>query len=437
MLDRLAAIPSLAPLLAERADLSASHVRTLLSHGNPSAVHTLLEKGLVHPADVPVANESVALVLTGHPATDSSLTRALAFHPDPTVRRRLPEHAHSLPADVIDRLACDTPEVAAELAASHALPPAVTWALSRHPSIDVRRAVAASSFTSAPVLVALSSEDDLARELASNPATPPPVAADLVRHHASRYFLASRTDLPVPVYEELASEFEPGILTRLASNPAVPAHVLRQLTDTRALRHVLLRNPAVPLDLLVELAPVARIGSDPVPRIASASAAELRELAASPVAQVRMMVAARPDLPLDVVAGLVGDPDDGVVAAVVTSPSVSVAQLWELVSRPGVFPRVALNPLCPAELLQHMALRGSSVGETCRAIARHPNASGETLLLCLGDAQARYLAAGHPHLPVDEIVRMLGSEFTARAAASNPSLPVRVMERLVPVSPTT
>jgi len=58
LLDRLAAIPPLAPLLAERADLSPSHVRTLLSHGDPSAVHTLLEKGLVHPADVQIGRAS-------------------------------------------------------------------------------------------------------------------------------------------------------------------------------------------------------------------------------------------------------------------------------------------------------------------------------------------------------------------------------------------
>jgi hypothetical protein len=435
LLDRLTAMPSLASELANRTDLSPQHVRTLLSHNDPSVVYTLLQKETVHPADVPFTTEQIALVLAGHPRADPSLVRALAFHPDPAVRASLPERVRSLPEDVIERLAADDPRVAAELAASHALPRAVAESLSRHPSVDVRRALAAGPHTPASVLVSLSSEDALARELASNPATPPLIAADLVRHHASRYFLASRPDLPAEVYEVLASEFEPGILAELASNPAVPPHVLRQLTDTRALRHALLRNPVIPLDLLLELAPVA--GFDPVPRIASASVPELREMAASPVAQVRMMVAARPDLPADLFAVLVADAD--VVVAAAACPRATVAQLWDVVSRhgPRSFGRVALNPLCPPELLHHMALRGCPAGETCRAIARHPASPGETLVLCLEDARARYLAAAHPNLPADEIVRLLGSEFTARAAASNPSLPVRVMERLVPFGPTT
>ena len=53
------------------------------------------------------------------------------------------------------------------------------------------------------------------------------------------------------------------------------------------------------------------------------------------------------------------------------------------------------------------------------------------MLLCLGDAQARHLAACHPNLPVETILELLGSEFTARPAAANPSLPVHVMEELL------
>ncbi|WP_434442151.1 hypothetical protein [Lentzea sp. E54] len=430
LLDRLVVFPELGFELASRADLSTGHVHALLSHGDPSVVHQLLSTHRVRPADVPLTTEPVALALTGHPGADPAVARVLAFHPDPAIRRQLPERAHHLPADVIERLAGDDdPEVVAELVTFHALPPALALAVSRHPAAGVRHAVAASPHTPAPVLVALSADDSLARELASNPATPPLVAADLLRHHASRYFLASRTDLPVEVYERLASEIEPGILSELAANPAVPAAVLRHLTGTRAL----LRNPAIPLDLLVELAPAARIGTEVVPRVAAASAAELRTLAGSPVTQVRMMVAARADLPLDLVQSLVLDDDPGVAAAVVTNPLVSVTQLWELVSRHGarLYPRVARNPSCPPELLHHMALAVSSAEQTYRAIARHPAARGETLSLCLEDAQARHLAAAHPHLPVETIVEFLGSEFTAGPAAANPSLPVAVMEDLL------
>ncbi|RDI25602.1 hypothetical protein DFR72_108300 [Lentzea flaviverrucosa] len=433
LLDRLVTRPGLAAELADRADLTPEHVRALLAHGDSMAVHRLLENGKVTPADVPIANESVALVLTGRPDADPALTRALAFHPDPSVRARLPESACSLPADVVALLARDPePEVVAELVLFHALPPTLAESLSRHPSPDVLRALASSPHTPASVLARLPS-GTLARELAANPATPPAAAADLLPHHASRYFLAGRPDLPAGVYEQLASELEPGILSHLAANPAVPVPVLRQLTGTRALRRVLLRNPAIPLDLLEDLAPAARIGPDLVPRIASASPAELRALAASPVAQVRMMVAARADLPPDLFTCLVLDDDPGVAGAVVVHPLVTVPQLWELASRHGsrLYPRVASNPLCPAELLHHMVLRAASVRETCRVVARHPCASGETLVLCSEDAQARHFAAAHPHLPVPVVVELLGSEFTAGAAAANPSLPVRVMEELV------
>ncbi|MGW6444979.1 hypothetical protein [Lentzea sp. NPDC055074] len=441
LLDRLVTRAELAPVLADRGDLTPPHVRALLAHGDSSAVHTLLEKELVRPADVPIANESVALVLTGRADSDPALARALAFHPDPAVRVRLPEQAWSLPTDVIALLARDpAAEVVAELVLFHELPLPLATTVSRHPDPGVRRALASSPHTPASVLTSLDPAEH-ARELAANPATPAALAANLLRHHASRYFLAGRTDLPSGVYEQLASELEPGILSQLAANPAVPAPVLRQLSGTRALRPVVLRNPAIPLDLLAELAPAARIGPDPVPRIASASATELRDLAASPVAQVRMMVALRAGLPADLFARLVADADQGVAAA--AAPRASVAELWELVSRHGVpvSGAVARNPLCPPELLHHMALRAGPVAGVHRAVAGHAAARGETLLLCLGDARARHLAAAHPNLPVATILELLGSEFTAGTAAANPSLPVHVMEELVdgrrPLGPTT
>ncbi|MDX3663489.1 hypothetical protein PV646_39915 [Streptomyces sp. ID05-26A] len=431
LLDRLVTSAELAPVLADRNDLTPQHVRAVLAHGDSLAVHTLLEKELARPEDVPIANESVALVLTGRADADPALARALAFHPDPSVRANLPEWACALPTDVIALLARDpSPSVVAELVLFHELPLPLASTVSRHPDPVVRRAVASSPHTPASVLATLD-RGELARELAANPTTPAALAADLLPHHASRYFLAERVDLPSGVYEQLASELEPGILSQLAANPAVPVPVLRQLSGTRALRPVVLRNPSIPLDLLTELAPAARIGPDPVPRIASASATELRDLAASPVAQVRLMVASRTDLPADLFARLVTDADHGVAAA--AAPRATAAELWELVSRHGVpvFAGVARNPSCPPELLHHMALRAESTGKVRRAVAGHAAARGETLLLCLGDARARHLAAAHPHLPVGTILELLGSEFTAGAAAANPSLPVRVMEDLV------
>ncbi len=430
LLDRLVAVPPLGWTLAARPDLRAHHVRALLALDDASVVAELLSRGRASPADVRSSDPSVLLAVTGHPDCDPSLVRSLAMHP--TARLRLPEIAVSLPADVLEFLAAD-PEVAAEVVRHHALPAPLADSLSRHPSFEVRAAVAASPHAPVSVLTRLGTEDALARRLAGNPATPGAVAAGLFRDHAARYFLASRTDLPVRVYEQLACEIEPGILTELATNPAVPVEVLRRLTGTRALRLALLRNPALPLDLLAEVAGTTRISRFRVPRVASASAAELWALAASGTAQVRKMVASRADLPIELVSSLVADPDFEVAGAVAANPLVTVDQLSALVERHGVqvHPWVARNASCPPELLHRMALSAGTVAETWRAVASHPAAWGETLLPCLGDAQARHLAAGHPHLPVGTIVELLRSEFTAGAAASNPSLPVPVMEELV------
>ncbi|NKE61623.1 hypothetical protein FXN61_34645 [Lentzea sp. PSKA42] len=432
LLDRLAQVPRAGFSLAQRPDLTSSQVRALLALDDWTVTSALVSSGRVEPAEVQVSNPWVALAVASHPDVDAGLIRSLAVHPDVDIRMRLAERARSLPPDVMERLAHSDPRVAVELVVHHALPFSLAVELSRHPSIEVRQAVAGSPHTPPSVLVRLSAEDALARWLAGNPATPASIAASLVHRHDARYWLAARTDLPDHLYELIASGVEPGILTQLAVNPAVPVHVLRQLAGTRALRLALLKNPAIPLDLLEFVAETARVGQGPVPRVASASEAELRTLAASTTVQLRMLVALRADLPLDLVHQLVLDPDPDVGEAVVTHPLVTVDQLRELVERhgPRLYPRAARNPLCPPELLHHMALRAGSE-ETYRAIARHPHAWGETLLLCLEDAQARHLAACHPNLPVATIVRLLASEFTAGPAAANPSLPVHVMEELL------
>jgi hypothetical protein len=187
----------------------------------------------------------------------------------------------------------------------------------------------------------------------------------------------------------------------------------------------LAENPALPPFLLDRLIALA----DGLTSLELARRTDL-----SP-AQVQALLAR--DDPAVVSALLVSGP---AVAQPISDPEPDVAeeaQLRELVERHGPerWPEAARNPHCPPDLLHHMASHAGTVVETYRAIARHPRARGETLLLCLGDAQARHLAACHPNLPVDTILELLGSEFTARPAAANPSLPVEVMEELL--RPTT
>lgn len=147
----------------------------------------------------------------------------------------------------------------------------------------------------------------------------------------------------------------------------------------------------------MQVAATARIGPEPVPRIAFATEVELRALAASATVQARLLVAGRADLPVDLVSRLVADPDPGVAAAVATNPLVTVDQLWALASRHGdrVYAAVARNLRCPAELLHHMALRASGA-EIYRAVARHPHALGETLFAVPGGCAGPAPRCGAP-----------------------------------------
>ncbi|KJK42561.1 hypothetical protein UK23_36590 [Lentzea aerocolonigenes] len=164
-----------------------------------------------------------------------------------------------------------------------------------------------------------------------------------------------------------------------------------------------------------------------------------------PVTDVWMalVVAEHPDAPPELVRWLAAHPDPVVRARVARlprflrpsprgepAPALTAAEIRVLVSEQGPSLSAARSPDCPPDLL-HLMAETAEEPEVLRAIARHPHASGETLLLCLGDAQARHLAAAHPHLPVPMILKLLGSEFTAGPAASNPSLPVEVMEELL------
>ncbi|MFS8104927.1 hypothetical protein LFM09_48285 [Lentzea alba] len=191
-----------------------------------------------------------------------------------------------------------------------------------------------------------------------------------------------------------------------ASDPATPEAVLRELArkSNREIRRMIVQNPSIPLDLLVSLAPLARTFD--VPRVASASVAEIRMLAASRVMQVRRLAAYRHDLPPDVVTTFLGDPEAEVRAGIAANPALSVDQLEDLSAHgdPRILFRVAQNPRCTPELLHRMARSG---GKACREIAKHPNASPETLLLCLRDEEAAFAAAANPALPVSAMEELL------------------------------
>lgn len=236
----------------------------------------------------------------------------------------------------------------------------------------------------------------------------------------------------------LAADPIPGIRADLAGNPAIDDALMRTLADDEdpGVRRHLAHNPYVPLDTLTRLAATTKLGAALPPRIATASTAEVAELARSTDSTVRMLLALRRDLPAGIRDALAADPDAKVLKSIAPHPGLSEAQLRAMVDRHGVrvLAKVATNPDASGALLEDLTRHRPPVQKAFREIARHPRATPQALLACLADIQARPIAAGHPALPPAAIVELLADEHSevVEAAARNPSLPCAVMPELMP-----
>ncbi|MEV6441341.1 hypothetical protein [Amycolatopsis sp. NPDC051716] len=420
LLDHLVATADdeVGPALAARGDLTRDHAGVLAARCGAGVWYPLLDSGLLTPADVPSGDPWRGLAVLEHPDADPAWFDRLARDPDPVIRAELSTRC-PLPEPVVDLLAAD-PDLDVVTSAARCQRP--TARLAADHRWDVRLALAANEQSPADLLRRIAGEAescrwspvawkpgaapiDLLATLAGNPATPPEIlpadAPELVR-----WRMASRTDLAGDVYARLAEDALPGVRWDLASNPAAVAFLppLLARDRSREIRQAAARNPRVPLGLLAELALETKVGRALVPRVATATEAELRTLAGSAAAQVRRLAAARPDLPADLVARFAEDPDAGVARAVAANPGLSPAQLRTL-ARHGatVAARIAAHPHCPAGLARAL-LPGAPV-RALRALARHPG------------------------LPAESIVDLLGhsDERVGTAAAANPALPVAVM----------
>lgn len=155
-----------------------------------------------------------------------------------------------------------------------------------------------------------------------------------------------------------------------------------------------------------------RCGARWLPRIASASAHEVDQLASSPNPILRMLVAQRRDLPPRIRDLLAADPDAKVVKSIAPHPGLSHAQLRAMVARHGVrvLAKVATNPDADPALLEDSARHRPAAQNAVREIARHHNATATALLLCLADRQVRPLAARHPALPPQAAAELIDDE---------------------------
>ncbi|KPI14099.1 hypothetical protein OK006_3538 [Actinobacteria bacterium OK006] len=486
LVDRLITVADdeIATELAARPDLGRAQALALAARDEGTAVHLAYE-GRLTSADIdPAAQPQAALALLDTGAGLPEWARRFATDPV-TERREKLAACPDLPPDVTDTLAADSEiAVVAELALWTT--PDMAARLARHPHAEVRRAVAANEATPPAVLEMLLTGDglpparhclvcdrertpapharshphphpadalppgafctgshestvhDMWRQALSNPATPARAAAGFAGHSSAllRWSLAGRSDLPPEVWGRLAEDPLPGIRGDLAENPAVDATHLRALaTDVSPdVRRSLAHNPRVPLDLLASLAGTAKIGATLLPRIAAATPAEVESLAKSPDPAVRMLLAARRDLPPGTRDALAADTDAKVLKSIAPHPGLSEARLRDMIDRHGVrvLARVATNPDASPSLLEHVTRHDPPVPKAFREVARHRNATAPALLACLTDRQARPIAAAHPSLPVSVVVELLGDAEgrVVEAAAANPSLPPAMMLKL-------
>ncbi|WP_104630092.1 hypothetical protein [Streptomyces sp. MH60] len=485
LVDRLIAVadPDIAQDLAGREDLGRAQVLALVSRVPECAVR-LVHEGRLTEADIdPVTRPDAALALLGEGGGDPRWARLLAGDPD-RVRREKLAACPRLPPDVVEALVADTDVgVVAELA---------LWAgqdatvrLAAHPHTEVRRAVAANEATPPVLLAALltgaglpaarrcpvcdqeeipfahdrecprpdcdlppgarcggsheSAVHEIQEAALRNPATPAEAVAGFVDHPSAllRWVLAARPGLSSEVTARLVADPLPGVREDLAANPAADGTVLRALSGdpSAQVRRAVAHHPDVPLDVLLQVAGKTRVGPTLLPRIATASPAEVEELARSSDPAARMLLAQRRDLPARIRDALAADADARVAKPLATDPGLSEGQLHAMVDRHGsrVAAKVAANPNTPATLLEAITRHGKAARKALREVARHPRATATALLACLADEQGRIRAAGHPALPPQVLLELLDDADwqVVEAAAGNPSLPRAAMEDLV------
>ncbi|MFI1658939.1 hypothetical protein ACH4ZU_29145 [Streptomyces sp. NPDC020472] len=452
--------------LAGRERPTTDQVRALLDVGDPALTGCLVRRGLVPWSDVPEGHPGRALDAVLGGVAPLAVWWEAATDPDAEVRQEV-AYEFEAPAEVLAALADDAdPKVVKIAAENSCLPPALLPRLARHPSTVVREAVARNENAPAGLLAELLADGGhpaptrcgachrreaacadhepgvrrVRLAAACHPAVPTAgLAAFLDAPEVwTVTTFAARPDLPSGFLDRLAEHPAADVRAVVAAHPAVREALLRTLASDLdpEVRRAVAENPAVPLDLLVAVAAHERLPGERVPRVETATDAELRSLAASRVAQVRALVAHRTRLPGDLAEQLAADPDPGVARRIAGRPETAPGKLAELVERhgPAVFGPVARHPACPAALLRRMAAHPAVGRRVLRDIARHPAAPVETLLLCL-TAEApdvRRYAAAHPALPAPVLESLLGGPdgALAGAAAENPALPVTLMERI-------
>lgn len=474
----------LAGELALRADLTPTQVRALAAASGAAAVQ-LAHDGRLQAADVdPASRPRAALALLDQGAGLPQWVRHFASDPCVEHREKLAACPGLLP-DVARRLA-DDPDVRVVAELARWAPTHLAAELARHPHTEVRHAVAGNEAAPPELLAALLTGEGLPPvrrcrvcdqeelpfahapdcprpdcallpgdacdgshrsavhgiqwQALHNAATPAPAVVRFVDHPSAllRELVAAREGLPQQTYTRLAADPVPGVRAELARNPSIDEALVRRLAEDQShdVQRSLAHHPDLPLDVLAQLARSTKLGSPLLPRVATATPAEVAELATAAEPTLRMLVALRRDLPDAIRDVLARDCDAKVVKAIAPHPGLAEPHLLDMIDRhgPRVAAKAATNPGATAIVLERLTRQPASARKALREIARHPNASVPALLACLTDPQARPVAAARPELLADVLVELLTDEDwqVAAAAAANPSLPADAMSALLP-----
>ncbi|MFF8840347.1 hypothetical protein [Streptomyces sp. NPDC015130] len=427
--------------LTYRDDLSEPQARILLAHEDVDVL-SLIARGKVPWTEVPRHDPSFLQAAAQAGIAPETVVRELAAHHDPEVRGDLASYVAGLPPDVLAALTRDPDPAVAERAAEAAdLPADLAEELARHPHVVVRVSLAYNDRTPPELLAALLADGgtpaptrcaachhrtegcpDHAPGLrrirlaaAANPAVPTVGLESFLdaEEAAAPAEIAERTDLPAAFHARLATHPAAFVRQTLARNPSIGEPLILGLAEDPdpGVRLAVAENPSVPLACLTALAGRRRLPEGPLPRILNATEPELHALATSRVAQVRALVATRPDLPARLVDRLAEDTDIGVVGKIAPHPGLTGHQLAAIADRhgPPVYGAIAHNPGCPAQLLRRMARDTGPARKALRTIASHPASPPDVIeaLLTNADPRVVHAAAAHPALPVATMERLL------------------------------
>jgi len=443
--------------VAQRPDLTADMITEILDDDRPDLVHMLAlnrrlpnefrERLVRHPDN----SVRFALVIGGEGAPPE-LFEPLIDDPDRFVRELLTE-TDRLTAAQRGRLAADPdPEVRATLARWWPDGPIeVRRALLTDPDAKVRAAACSTYYARGPHPVPPA---DLIPALLADPATRTGVlrhvdldhetAARLVEDpdHTVRQELAKHPQLPTELRDVLAGDpdnrVRVGVFARPDTPEALRAAIYAQLRSgpdpvmtmfardvEKAVREKAIADHWANLELATLR--LDWVKADPLPHVDS------------PYPCFRAAAAANRELPPDVVARLLDDPDSRVRTTMARhAPDLVDAVTMERIDRE--FAPVGKTRWRPADLFDFSpeTLRRFATdpdGWMRQLAPRDPDLPAELAAQLAKDPsdQVRLAVAGHANLPASALVTLLAdeAEWVARAAAGSPVLPVEEMDRLL------